>query len=293
MKNVIHIGASIGEIDFYEEIGCKNLTYVEPDKEALIKLQKNASKHFEGQDTYLENIKIIPKACTSESGKRLTFFANGHGQSSLEKPGPKTTEFIGDEKAQFQEYEVESITLREVYEESLKDSSQIDYLCIDVQGHEKSILCSTPPQFLSENFSIIDVEIMTDSTQYDVNNDDWQHVIWHLIISGFIPLIYPQAFTESYIFLNRKHGKWIENVAKPISESIARYIARKVHGRDLKSFGESEHVYSHVNSRGVRDFLPLGSTGGSIYCTQIQRFREEFIRRASIITPAEYERITS
>ena len=99
MNNVIHIGAAEGEIDYYEEIGCKNLTYVEPDKGCLIQLKENASKHFEREPKNLKNIKIIQRACSSESGRRLNFFSNSHGQSSIEKPGQKTKEIIGKEKA--------------------------------------------------------------------------------------------------------------------------------------------------------------------------------------------------
>ena len=46
MKDVIHIGAERGEIEFYEEIGCINLTYAEPDKACLIKLKENAQLKY-------------------------------------------------------------------------------------------------------------------------------------------------------------------------------------------------------------------------------------------------------
>lgn len=291
MKTVIHIGAADGEIDFYEEIGCKNLTYVEPDKGCLNRLKENASKHFHKEPRSLKNLKIIPKACTSESGRRLNFFANSHGQSSLEKPGQRTKQMIGEEKAQFQEYKVETTTLKEVYEESLRDSNQIDYLCIDTQGHEKSILCTAPSEFLSDVFSIIDVEIMSDIQQYDISPNDWKEVLMHLINSGFTPLIHPHGITESYIFVNSKHSKWIENIARPIAESVARKLTKQL----IKVDGaqESDHIYSHLNSIGNHTFLPLGITGGSIHMSQIQPFREEFIKRAALITPAQYELITS
>ena len=291
MKTVIHIGAASGEINFYEEIGCQNLTYVEPDKGCLIQLKENATKHFQKESRNLKHLKIIPKACSSESGRRLTFFANSNGQSSLEKPGPRTKYMIGDEKAQFQEYEVETTTLEEVYDESLKDSNQIDYLCIDTQGHEKSILCSAPSEFLSEIFSIIDVEIMADPQQYEVNPNNWIEVVKHLINSGFIPLIHPHGITESYIFINSKHSKWIENIARPITESITRKLTKQ--HCISNGMQESDRICFNADVFGNHYFLPLGITGGAINMTQVQPFREEFIKRASLITPAQYELITS
>jgi len=291
MKTVIHIGADQGEIEYYEEIGCKNLTYVEPDKACLIKLKANASKHFQREQRSLQHLKIIPKACSSERGSKLKFYANGNGQSSVQKPGPYTKAVIEKGNRNFQEYEVETTTLKEIYNESLKDSNQIDYLCIDTQGHEKSILCPTPSEFLSEMFSIIDVELMTDQDMYEVDSNAWVETTMHLINSGFVPLIHPQGITESYIFLNSKHGKWIENIAKPIADSVARNLTKQLY----KSYDAqaSDHICSHASILGNNSFLPLGITGGSINMTQIQSFREEFIKRASLITPAQYELITS
>lgn len=292
MENVIHIGAANGEIDFYEEIGCKNLTYVEPDKGCLNQLKENASQHFHKEPRSLQNLKIIPKACTSESGRKLNFFANSHGQSSLQKPGPRTKQMIGEEKAQFQEYEVETTTLREVYEESLKDSHQIDYLCIDTQGHEKNILCSTPSEFLSDKFSIIDVEIMTDAKQYAINPNDWKAVVTHLVSSGFTPLIHPHGITESYIFLNERHNRWIENIGRPIADSILRKLSQQLFQADT-NIENLAHLYANIGSLGDHSFLPLGITGGAVHMSQLQPFREEFIRRASLITPQQYSSIAS
>ena len=291
MESVIHIGAARGEIDFYEEIGCKNLTYVEPDKTCLLVLKENALKHFKNESRSINNLKIIEKACSTKGGLKVNFYANGCGQSSLEKPGKRRlAEMIGEEKAKFEEYEVETTTLREVYSESFKCSRQIDYLCIDTQGHEKNILLSTPSKFLSDFFSIIDVELMTDSTQYDINDHDWKLVVAHLLNSGFTPLVYPQRITESYIFLNTRHRKWIESVARPITESIARLLAKRV--IKLEGMESSHHIDCHLGSLGDKSFHPLGIAGGAITSNQIHVFRKEFIRRASLIQPAKFDLIT-
>ncbi len=292
MKTVIHIGADSGEIEFYEDIDCKNLTYVEPDKGSLIKLKENASRHFKIESRSLQKLKIIPKACSSESGRILKFYANSNGQSSLEKPGQRTKDMIGEEKAQFQEYEVETTTLQEIHKESVKDSNHIDYLCIDTQGHEKSIICPTPPKFLSDTFSIIDIELMTDTGQYGINPNNWKEVVSHLIGSGFTPLIHPHGITESYVFLNSKHNNWIDNVAIPIAGSIARKLSKQLFKLDVLT-ESAAHTYANISSLGDHSFLPLGITGGSVHMSQLQQFREEFIRRAALITPAQYELITS
>ena len=292
MKTVIHIGAEQGEIEFYEEIGCKYLTYVEPDKACLIKLKANASEHLQREQRSLQYLKIVPKACSSEGGgRKLNFYANGNGQSSLQEPGPETKALIGKDKSNFQEYEVETITLKEVYDVSLKDSNQIDYLCIDTQGHEESILCPTPSEFLSEMFSIIDVELMTDQAQYKVGPNSWIETTKHLINSGFVPLVHPHGIAESYIFLNSKHGKWIENVAKPIAESVARSLTKQLY--ISSGMQDSDHICLNADILGNHTFLPLGIAGGAVNMTQLQSFREEFIKRASLITPAQYELITS
>ena len=292
MENVIHIGAERGEIEFYEDIGCKNLTYAEPDKACLTKLKENASRHFQQEKRSLQNLKIIPKACSSKGGRKLKFYANGNGQSSLQEPGPRTKAMIGKENANFEEYEVETTTLQDIYDESFKDSNQIDYLCIDTQGHEKAIICSTPPTFLSELFSIIDVELMTDPGQYGVDPNDWKEVVSHLINSGFTPLIHPHGITESYIFLNSKHNKWIDNVGRAIADSITRKLSKQLFRLTPGTEGTS-HTYANIGCIGDHAFLPLGITGGAVHMSQLQQFREEFIRRTSIITPHQYESITS
>jgi len=292
MQTVIHIGAEQGEIEFYEEVGCKNLTYAEPDKACLKKLKENASKHFQQEQRSLQNLKIIPKACSSDGNRKLKFYANGNGQSSLQEPGPRTKVMIGEENSNFEEYEVETTTLKDIYDESFKDSSQIDYLCIDTQGHEKTIICSTSPTFLSESFSIIDVELMTDPGQYGVGANDWKEVVRHLIISGFTPLIHPNGITESYIFLNSKHNKWIDSIGKAIADSITRTLSQQLFNSTPK-IGDTSHTYANIGCLGDHAFLPLGITGGAVHMSQLQQFREEFIRRASTITPRQYELITS
>lgn len=287
MKNVIHIGAEKGEIDYYEKIGCINLTYVEPDKICLCKLKNNASQYFKNKKG-LQNIKIIPKACSSSGGDKITFYANGNGQSSIEKPQQSMASIIGLSNSIFDEYEVETITLQEVYEQSLKDSGVIDYLCIDTQGHEKNIVCTTPQKFLADNFSIIDVELMTSEDQYKINSSNWKAVVFHLIGSGFVPLINPSGITESYIFLNEKHKKWIENIARPIAESISRKLTSQSFVSEVNRQVNLNSM-PHLSSLGGSGFVPLGIIGGGIHYSHIQAFHKEFLERACLITPATFD----
>ena len=195
---------------------------------------------------------------------------------------------IGLNNSIFNEYEVETITLQEVYEQSLKDSEVIDYLCIDTQGHEKNIVCTTPQRFLANNFSIIDVELMTSKDQYKINSSNWKAVVFHLISSGFVPLINPSGITESYIFLNKKHKKWIDNIARPLSESISRKLTSQSFISEVDR-QINPNSMPHLSSLGDSGFIPLGIIGGGIHYSHIQTFHKEFIKRASLITPATFD----
>ena len=131
---------------------------------------------------------------------------------------------------------------------------------------------------------------MSDIEQYDINPNNWD-VVKHLINSGFVPLIHPHGVTESYIFVNKKHGKWIEHIAKPITESIAMNLAKRLlNANDVK---DPDHFYPHATSLYNSAFMPLGITGGSIHGSQLSSFRTEFVRRAAMITPAQFDLITS
>ena len=109
---------------------------------------------------------------------------------------------------------------------------------------------------------------------------------------GFIPLIHPHGLTESYIFINAKHNGWIENIGRPIADSIARKLSQSFFGIDGK-IGHAANAYSSISSLGDHSFLPLGITGGAVHMSQLQQFRQEFMRRASLITPYQYSLITS
>ena len=78
---------------------------------------------------------------------------------------------------------VETITLSDA-KSSTFSNCFVDYLCVDTQGHEKSIICSSDPAFLRANFGVIDVELMTDIGQYSVHPDNWKFVVQHLLASG-------------------------------------------------------------------------------------------------------------
>lgn len=105
---------------------------------------------------------------------------------------------VGDH---FERYQVETISLVDL-KQSVFGDEVVNYLCIDTQGHEKSIVCSATNEYLNKRFLIIDVELMTDTSQYSIPKNNWKEVVLHLLRSGFEPLIHPHGITESYVFMN-------------------------------------------------------------------------------------------
>jgi len=202
MKSVLHIGAADGEIEFYDKLGVDKLVYAEPDRNCLHALSINIRQSIDKGSQM--QISVIPKACSARSGERLTFYANGSGQSSLEKPESRTISMVGDH---FKQYLVETISLTDLKQSTFGDS-KVDYLCIDTQGHEKPIICGADPQYLQSNFTVIDVELMTDTAQYSVSPNNWKEVVLHLLRSGFEPLIHPHGITESYVFINSSFNQF-------------------------------------------------------------------------------------
>ena len=266
MKTVLHIGAAEGEIEFYSNLGVDKLVYVEPDKGCLQSLSRNIKTSL-NKGTRME-ISVVPKACSSTSGKKLNFYANSSGQSSLEKPESWVIDMVGDH---FQQYLVETISLTEL-KNSTFGSRRIDYCCIDTQGHEKAILCDVEPQYLHSNFMAIDVELITDKRQYSVSPNNWKEVTSHLIRSGFETLIHPHGITESYIFLNSSLNL---SHLTPVISAIRDRLMKKFfadHGLDVD--GEKTCIYA---SLGDHMFLPFTHIGGSIHSSLLQQFREQFI----------------
>ena len=213
-------------------------------------------------------ISVIPKACSARSGEKLTFYANGSGQSSLEKPESRTIAMVGDH---FEQYTVETISLVDLKQSTFGDS-KVDYLCIDTQGHEKPIICCTDSQYLQANFTVIDVELMTDTAQYSVSPNNWKEVVLHLLRSGFEPLIHPHGITESYVFINSS-----------FNSSYITSILSAIRDRLMKRFFDQNGMAIPINkccafsSLGDHMFLPFTHIGGSIHASQLQPFREEFI----------------
>jgi FkbM family methyltransferase len=278
MTSVLHIGAAEGEIEFYARLGVKKLVYVEPDKSCLRALSMNIKKSI-NQRSEME-ISVIPKACSTRSGDKLKFYANGSGQSSLEKPEFRTKAIVGDH---FEEYIVETINLVDI-KKSAFASNAIDYCCIDVQGHEKAILCSADPEYLRSNFKVIDVELMTDIGQYAVHPNNWKEVVLHLLKSGFEPLIHPHGITESYIFVNSSlNSSYFISAISAIRDRLMKQFFDE-HGMDINR--KEICAYSSI---GDHMFLPLTHVGGSIHATQLQPFREELITAyLGYILPMEF-----
>ncbi|KZR79909.1 hypothetical protein PMIT1342_01854 [Prochlorococcus marinus str. MIT 1342] len=269
MPNVLHVGASSGEIYYYANLGVSKLVYSEPDISCLDTLNKNISDYTSRNISQPMEILVIPKACSSQSDQSLNFYANGGGQSSLVQPGSRTIEFVGDN---FIEYHVSTISLFDLTLLTFKHSI-IDYLCIDTQGFEREILCSTPIDFLSHHFKVIDVELMTDTLQYSVSKDNWKHVTLHLLKAGFEPIIHPQGITESYLFFNSKcNFTYIKPHLKILRDKFSRTVLPKDIPNDLRTL-----TPSLLTSLGDRQFLPFSHIGGSIHPTHLQEFRELFV----------------
>ena len=288
MNNVLHIGAERGEIDFYHSIRCDNLAYVEPDKGCLVQLHKNAGNYFNKTpaiDRNIKTIQIIEKACSSTSNVLLEFYSNSGGQSSLHKPGPRTIEMINNKN--FTKYSVTTVTLKDVHAEAFKNQ-HIDYLCIDTQGHEADILCSTEPIYLASNFTLIDVELMTDPNQYDINPNRWKNVVSHLHLANFTPIIHSHGFTESYLFVNNNYKNWIQSHVIPIASSVRDELMYKLcieSGVELNS-----KSYNEINafaSTGDHFFVPFSHIPGTIHASLINPFRLEFITRISNSMPSK------
>lgn len=266
MKSVLHIGAAAGEIDFYGRLGVEKLVYAEPDQTCLRALSENIKRFIEKGSQM--QVLVVPKACSSRSGEKLTFYANGSGQSSLEKPESRTIAMAGDH---FQQSIVETISLADL-KQSTFGGSKVDYLCIDTQGHEKPIICGADPRYLQTNFTVIDVELMTDTAQYSVSPNNWKEVVFHLLRSGFEPLIHPHGITESYVFINSS-----------INSSYVTSALSAIRDRLVKRYFDQNGMTIPVSrccafsSLGDHMFLPFTHISGSIHASQLQSFREEFI----------------
>lgn len=266
MKTVLHVGAAAGEIEFYGRLGVDKLVYAEPDRTCLLALSKNISQLVESGSQM--QVSVIPKACSAKSGEQLSFYANGMGQSSIEKPESRTLAMVGN---CFEQYIVETISLKDLKHSTFGDAI-VDYLCIDTQGHEKTIICGAEPQYLQANFNVIDVELMTDTTQYSVSPNNWKEVVLHLLKSGFEPLIHPHGITESYVFINSSFNPCY------ITSSIS-----SARDRLMKSYFDQNGISIPANkcpsfsALGDRMFLPFTHIGGSIHASQLQPFREDFI----------------
>jgi len=266
VSKVLHIGAAAGEIDFYSSLGVCKLVYAEPDKLCLHTLKTNIGNTFR-KGSSMEII-VVPKACSSVSGQFVPFYANGSGQSSLEKPESQTLELVGNS---FDQYSVETISLVDLKTSNF-GNEKVDYLCIDTQGHEKAIICSTRPEFLGSNFSVIDIELMTDPGQYAVDRGNWIAVVQHLLLAGFEPLVHPHGITESYIFVNSLMNMkyYIPVIGAIRDRHMKEFFA-------LHSISVSSAQASIYSSLGDHMFLPLTHIGGSIHASKLQSFREDFI----------------
>lgn len=275
MKSVLHIGAESGEFDQYHLMGTKQLLYVEPDIGCLDVLRKNQIKYYEAHGKAM-NIDIIPMACSSATGQSVVFYANGSGQSSILKPGQRTIEMVGDN---FQKYSVQTISLTDLIQSDFFSGQLIDYLCIDVQGHEELILTNCSINILKERISIIDVELMTDPSQYEIKAGSWKDTCTHLIRAGFEPLVHPLGMTESYLFVNFDNLLLNKSDLKHIIESARDDTMDQLFAESKSSDSRQKpNMYASIFESG---FLPLTHVGGVIHCSMIERFRKLVLARYS------------
>ena len=272
MSRVIHIGAAQGEVEYYASMGVQELVYVEPDLDCLRDLSANIKACINsGREM---KITVIPRACSSISGQTKRFYANGEGQSSFHKPGKRTEELavVG-----FTEYNVKTITLTEIIDQVTEGRQFVDYLCIDTQGHEVEIICSTAPEFLSERVGIVDVELMTDTNQYEIERDGWKKVVTHLNRSGFRAVVIPHGVTESYMFVNMALDNAIVESLRLMMVKIKEDLIRR--SLSINNASVSSIDIRSAEEAGDMMWLPMGMVEGGIHASLLEEFRLELTRR--------------
>ena len=275
MKTVLHIGAESGEFEQYHFFGTKKLLYVEPDIGCLDALRKNQKKYYDAYGKFM-HIDIIPMACSSVSGQTVDLYANGSGQSSILKPGQRTIQMAGDN---FQKYTVQTISLTDLIHSEFFSDQLIDYLCIDVQGHEELLLTNCSVDLLKQTISIIDVELMTDPSQYEIKTGSWKSICTHLIKAGFEPLLYPLGITESFLFVNFDNLLINKSSLIQIIESARDDTMEQLFSEIPNiDFRQKPNIYASIYESG---FLPLTHAGGVIHCSMIDRFRKLVLSRYS------------
>jgi len=281
---VLHIGASDGEeIQFYYSLGARTLIYVEPDPTALLKLNKNIKSFYleDDKERTKLGIRVIPHACGSESGNDVILNANGQGQSSILEVGSRTKEIVGDS---FKQVRVKTITLNQIIT-SYCSSFLNSYLCIDTQGYEFEIMRNADPNLLAKHFPILDIEIMTDPSQYSVGRDQWKHLLFHVISLGYYPVVMPMGITESYLFINRRffqvNRPWLVDIIKKCAHEI---LAEVFHLETalVKSIDTlpPQALAACCVDRG---FLPLVNTTGVVHAETLDRFRKLFVAQYALI----------
>jgi FkbM family methyltransferase len=272
MINVLHIGAATGELEFYHQLGVDRLVYAEPDRECLGQLYANINEYvrFNRQSIRVD---VIPRACSSKTGESIKFYANGSGQSSAHEPQLRTKAWVGDN---FISYDVETISLCDLAKVALNDNGIVDYLCLDTQGHEHTILCSVDAQYLGATFGIIDVELMADTEQYLVPSLNWKEVVFHLLKAGFEPIVHPHGITESYLFINPRLARISMKYVSAIASNVRNELMQVYFSQN--NMRVSIDRLNSVCSIGDQMFLPLTHIAGSIHASQLQRFRERFLQ---------------
>lgn len=128
IKNVVHVGANIGEeLDFYDSLGVKKIYFFEPRPEALLHLNENCNKFRKNID-----IAIFPIGLGSEKTEKY-LHAGGQSSSFLE-PKLHLQYYPG---IQFLSGATFSIRRGD---QVLPENIDIDMLNIDVQGFELEVL---------------------------------------------------------------------------------------------------------------------------------------------------------
>lgn len=144
-KGVLHIGANVGEeAPVYEELGIKNVTWIEANPELIPKLQANTVKYGH----------CIFNYCISDTtGEDVTFhISNNAGQSSsiLELGTHKT--------AHPEVHYTHDLTLKTARVDSLPIGwAGLDFLNIDLQGAELKALRGMGDRLRQFNWAYLEV----------------------------------------------------------------------------------------------------------------------------------------
>ncbi|QNJ01760.1 FkbM family methyltransferase [Synechococcus sp. PROS-U-1] len=279
--NILHIGASDGEeINFYDYCGAETLVYVEPDIHALKKLKENIAKYQQAINAGMV-IHVLNKACSDRIGEKIVLKANGKGQSSILDIGPRTKSWVGDE---FEEYEVETTTINKIMDTNCSSYAN-DYICIDTQGYEYTIMKDVNKEKFREKFAMVDIEIMTDPYQYNIEEGQHKRLIYLLLNLGYEPVAIPMDKTESYLFLKsdfyQRNKAWMDILIKESAYKCEQELFKEALKKDDVDIGSNYIKTILMTSKG---FHPLLKVTGQVHESKLDKFRKVLFEKITNVS---------